>query len=86
MIDTSDVGLKEERERLCRWKKEKKAENCKKKKEAAAAGASTAPSSSKSTQMKCISIKNYPLNFLSKCEETEGGELVDKCGGGSEIE
>ena len=66
--------------------KREKAENCKKKKEAAAAGASTAPSTSKSTQKKFISIKNDPLNLLSKSEKTEGEELVDKCGGGSEIE
>ena len=46
------------------------------KKEAAAAGAPTAPSSSNSTQKKCISIKNDPLNLLSKSEETEGEELV----------
>ena len=56
------------------------------KKEAAAAGASTALSSSKSTHKKSISIKNDPLNLLSKSEKTEGEELLDKCGGGSEIE
>ena len=54
-------------------------------KEVAAANASTAPSSPKSTQIKCISIRNGPLNLLSEGEETEEEEVVDMGGGGSEI-
>ena len=50
-----------------------------------AASDSTAPSSSKSTQIKCISIRNGPLNLLSKGEEAEEEEVVDMGGGGSEI-
>ena len=84
-IDTMDIaGIKEERAARC--KKEKRTENCEKRKEAAAASASTAPSSSKSAQKKCISIRNAPLNLLSKRGETEEEEVVDMGGGGSEIE
>ena len=38
------------------------------------------------TPRKCISIRNGPLNLLSKREETEEEKVVDKGGGGSEIE
>ena len=60
--------------------------NCEKRKESAAASATAAPSSSKSAQKKCISIRNGPLNLPSKREETEEEEVVDMGGGGSEIE
>ena len=66
--------------------KGEKAKNCEKKKEAAAARASTAPSSSKSTKTKYISIRNGLLNLLIEGEETEEEEVVDMGGGGSEIE
>ena len=69
---------------MARCKKEKKAKNCEKN-EAAAASNSTAPSSSKNTQINCISIRNGPLNLLNKGEETEEEEVVDMGGGGSEI-
>ena len=61
-------------------------QNCEKRKESAAASAFTAPSSSKGAQKWCISIRNGPLNLLSKREETEEEEVVDMGGGGSEIE
>ena len=38
------------------------------------------------TPRKCISIRNGPLNLLSKREETEEEKVVDKGGGGNEIE
>ena len=76
--------MRGERATIC--KKEKKAKNCEKKKEAAAASASTAPSSSKSTQINCISVRNGPPNLLSKGEKTEEEEVVDMGGGGSETE
>ena len=66
--------------------KEKRTKNCEIRKESAAASAFTAPSSSKSAQKRCISIRNGPLNLLSKREETEEEEVVDMGGGGSEIE
>ena len=50
------------------------------------ASASTALSSSKYTQIKCISIRNSPLNLLTKGEEIGEEEVVDMGGGGSEIE
>ena len=85
-IDTMDIaGPKEERERLDA-KKEKRTKNCEIRKESAAASAFTALSSSKSAQKKYISIRNAPLNLLSKREETEEEEVVDMGGGGSEIE
>ena len=56
------------------------------KEESAAASTSNAPSSSKSAQKIRISIRNGPLNLLSKGEETEEEEVVDMGGGGSEIE
>ena len=79
------AGPKEERERLDAGE-EKGTKNCEIRKESAAASASTALSSSKSAQKKCISIRNGPLNLLSKREETEEEEVVDMGGGGSEIE
>ena len=70
-IDTMDIaGPNCQRgERAARCKKEKR-------KEAAAASASTAPSSSKSAQKKFVSIRNGPLNLLSKRGETGEEEVV----------
>ena len=86
MIDTSDVvGLKEEREWLNR-KKRKRPKIARKRKKLLQLVLLLHPALQKHAKKKCISIKDGPLNLLSKSEETEGEELVDKCGGGSEIE
>ena len=66
--------------------KQKRTKNCDKWKESTVASVSTVPSSLKSTQIKRISIRNGPLNLLSKREKTEEEGVVERGGGGSEIE
>ena len=84
-IDTMDIaGPKEERERLDA--KREKDQKLREKKRCCCSQCFYCTQLSKSAQKKCVSIRNGPLNLLSKRGGTGEEEVVDMGGGGSEIE